>query len=281
MSDEPATPEQSQPPTGQYPKPSPADISQDKIHVTLPDMSKRTVAMKPGGMAIGRSPDNDIVLNIPGISRHHARIEFDGAQYVVRDLKSMNGTFIGKMQLQPDTPQPWLPGEDLIIGEASIRVERPSMGQPTTAVVTSSTQPSPTTKNPPPTTPIITSAAVPPPGAAQPGGVRPLQPVVRPDGSVIEDSQLFYSPAGTLAIYTATPNVTATPGKPTTISILHCNLRRSQRVDSGTSGVFQPAWRSTTRGADHLPTAPHTRKQGRAEQRYGARLQPKHPYPVG
>ena len=40
---------------------------------------------------IGRLPDNDIVLDDAGVSRHHAVIIDTGTSYVITDLRSANG----------------------------------------------------------------------------------------------------------------------------------------------------------------------------------------------
>jgi pSer/pThr/pTyr-binding forkhead associated (FHA) protein len=45
-------------------------------------------------MTVGRSPDNDIVIDDPTVSRQHARITFDGNQFYVEDLNSTSGTKI-------------------------------------------------------------------------------------------------------------------------------------------------------------------------------------------
>lgn len=43
---------------------------------------------------IGRSADNHIVIADPNVSRYHARIESAGAEHLIKDLKSTNGTFV-------------------------------------------------------------------------------------------------------------------------------------------------------------------------------------------
>jgi two-component system, NtrC family, response regulator HydG len=43
---------------------------------------------------IGRSPDNDIILDAAGVSRHHATIEASPEGYFVIDQGSTNGTFV-------------------------------------------------------------------------------------------------------------------------------------------------------------------------------------------
>lgn len=41
---------------------------------------------------MGRSSENDVVLNDPKISRYHAVLEWTGAGFAIRDLGSINGT---------------------------------------------------------------------------------------------------------------------------------------------------------------------------------------------
>lgn len=52
---------------------------------------------------LGRAPDNDIVLDAPGVSRHHATLSYqNGAQPVLADLGSTNGTFVnGEPLVEP------------------------------------------------------------------------------------------------------------------------------------------------------------------------------------
>ncbi|PKN55194.1 MAG: hypothetical protein CVU56_22640 [Deltaproteobacteria bacterium HGW-Deltaproteobacteria-14] len=43
---------------------------------------------------LGSAPDNDFVVDHPTVSRTHARLEFDGTGFLLRDLQSKNGTWI-------------------------------------------------------------------------------------------------------------------------------------------------------------------------------------------
>ncbi len=52
----------------------------------------RTFIVPPGTTSVGRSPDNDIVLDSPDVSRRHARIECNRNGIRVHDLNSTNGT---------------------------------------------------------------------------------------------------------------------------------------------------------------------------------------------
>lgn len=51
-----------------------------------------SIALTPPGISIGREEDNDVQLLIPGVSRYHAKLTFDGTLWKLRDLGSTNGT---------------------------------------------------------------------------------------------------------------------------------------------------------------------------------------------
>jgi tetratricopeptide (TPR) repeat protein len=46
-------------------------------------------------LVLGRTPENDIILNHKSISRHHAKIVREGDRYVILDLESANGVRVG------------------------------------------------------------------------------------------------------------------------------------------------------------------------------------------
>jgi DNA-binding SARP family transcriptional activator len=57
----------------------------------LRDASGHEYALIAAATRIGRLPDNDIVLDDPNVSRHHAVIIDTGTSFVVSDLRSANG----------------------------------------------------------------------------------------------------------------------------------------------------------------------------------------------
>lgn len=69
---------------------------------------------------IGRAPDNDVVLNEPNISWHHAELR-PGSPPVLVDLGSRNGSRLGYQLLQGAAPLP--PGVPAGIGPFSLRFE--------------------------------------------------------------------------------------------------------------------------------------------------------------
>ncbi len=63
------------------------------------------VSMAQEVLTIGRNPQSDIVLDQPMVSRNHARVERRGKVFVIRDLGSTNGTWIGGQRIEEHTLQ--------------------------------------------------------------------------------------------------------------------------------------------------------------------------------
>jgi ABC-type multidrug transport system ATPase subunit len=69
-------------------------------------------------LTIGRSPDNDLQLDYPTVSRHHARITRvgDEERYVIEDLGSSNGSLVNDELIDPNQLFPLHPGNTMKIG---------------------------------------------------------------------------------------------------------------------------------------------------------------------
>lgn len=68
-------------------------------------------------ISIGRTNDNDIVLENRGVSRKHAMIEFNNNAAVIMDNESLNGTFVNNRKISEEV----LRDEDIItIGKYSL-----------------------------------------------------------------------------------------------------------------------------------------------------------------
>jgi pSer/pThr/pTyr-binding forkhead associated (FHA) protein len=52
-----------------------------------------------GLTTIGRHPDSAICLDDVTVSRRHAQVALDNGRYVVRDLGSLNGTYVNQMRI--------------------------------------------------------------------------------------------------------------------------------------------------------------------------------------
>ena len=64
-----------------------------EIEIREPGKPPRRLRLRPG-LGIGRHPDNDCVIEDPKVSGFHARIERRGADWVLVDLGSSNGTHV-------------------------------------------------------------------------------------------------------------------------------------------------------------------------------------------
>lgn len=71
--------------------------------------------LEKGEILIGRDLNNEVVINDPEISRRHARLYAQGNTYVLEDLGSTNGTFVGGQRLTG--PYPLRIGEVITFGE--------------------------------------------------------------------------------------------------------------------------------------------------------------------
>jgi pSer/pThr/pTyr-binding forkhead associated (FHA) protein len=99
-----------------------SDYSEDDIEETMPygkdlpaeiDLEVYPLAKKPGAsfpdrITLGRTGNNDIVINDPSISRLHAYIRREGAGWMVADAGSKNGSWLRGATLEPrkETPLP-------------------------------------------------------------------------------------------------------------------------------------------------------------------------------
>ena len=65
-------------------------------------------------VTVGRTPDNDIVLDNRGVSRRHAQIEFGDNQAVIIDNESLNGTFVNASRISEEVLKD---GDSITIGK--------------------------------------------------------------------------------------------------------------------------------------------------------------------
>jgi pSer/pThr/pTyr-binding forkhead associated (FHA) protein len=71
---------------------------------------------------LGCEPDNEIVLDDPYVSGHHARLNWDGVDWWIEDLDSRNGTFVGQDRLASNTPRRLQPGSVLRLGNVEFEM---------------------------------------------------------------------------------------------------------------------------------------------------------------
>jgi uncharacterized protein YraI len=72
-------------------------------------------------LSMGRAQDNDIVLDDPQVSRHHARVMRRGDEIIVEDLGSTNGTLVNARRITE--PHVLQPTETIAVGSSVFQVE--------------------------------------------------------------------------------------------------------------------------------------------------------------
>lgn len=98
-----------------------ANSNPARARAGVTDSRASSLARELPVLRLGRAPDNEIVLEAPGVSRYHASLTYtNGAQPTLTDLGSTNGTFVnGEPVLQPRLVSP----DDLVfLGGFLLRV---------------------------------------------------------------------------------------------------------------------------------------------------------------
>jgi len=75
-----------------------------QLVVTQGDLAGTTVALAEAPVTIGRDPESTLVLTDDYVSTHHARLTPRDGQWVLEDLGSTNGTYLGKAKVSGPTP---------------------------------------------------------------------------------------------------------------------------------------------------------------------------------
>ena len=78
----------------------------DLVHMEIYPLVKKAGASFPDRITIGRTSNNDIVVNDASISRLHAYVRRDGKQWVVADGGSKNGSWLKGTTLEARRERP-------------------------------------------------------------------------------------------------------------------------------------------------------------------------------
>jgi pSer/pThr/pTyr-binding forkhead associated (FHA) protein len=81
------------------------------------------VLLSNSKLTLGRSVENDIMLQDEGVSRYHAVVEYLDDEYAIRDLNTLNGTRVNNRKIQKHILRP---GDRIYIGQASFEFEASS-----------------------------------------------------------------------------------------------------------------------------------------------------------
>jgi pSer/pThr/pTyr-binding forkhead associated (FHA) protein len=92
-----------------------------EIVVKYEDKVIERVVTEKKRITIGRTSDNDIVLDNKGVSRKHAIMEFDGDSALIMDNESLNGTFVNSRKVSEEIVQD---NDQITIGKFDLTYHR-------------------------------------------------------------------------------------------------------------------------------------------------------------
>ncbi|BBB33018.1 hypothetical protein TTHT_1514 [Thermotomaculum hydrothermale] len=155
-------------------------------------------------ISIGRSKDNDIVIDDLSVSRRHAILERDETgKFFLTDLNSSNGTFVNNVRISEKTPI--TTNDHILLGKTTLVIEVPEDFQGTVRVDASQLQeklkqeeqgtvqgaiptPPPVAQTPPPPQPQ--QVVTPPPVQALPQ-TQPIPPAPQPQQQSYQHSEPY------------------------------------------------------------------------------------------
>lgn len=101
------------------------ELIQDESPVVLRLPQQRPLVFGRDDPESGQRPDIDLVpygAYHQGVSRHHAAIELMGKRLMVRDLSSVNGTFLNGVRLDPHDPHQVRDGDAVRMGNLTVNI---------------------------------------------------------------------------------------------------------------------------------------------------------------
>jgi pSer/pThr/pTyr-binding forkhead associated (FHA) protein len=115
------------PPRGEAPRPSRPDDEglpngPRTLVVTEGSLQGTTLALGTATILIGRAPECTLVLEDDYSSNRHARLTFHQGTWLVEDLGSTNGTYLGRTRVQAPTPVE--PGVPVRVGRTVLELRR-------------------------------------------------------------------------------------------------------------------------------------------------------------
>ena len=92
-------------------------MNRGRLAIFSPDGPIENFMIEQETIAIGRSTGNDLTLDKQGISRYHASITVRDAVAELRDLESVNGTYVDGLRLDSEQPRILRGGEEVQMGD--------------------------------------------------------------------------------------------------------------------------------------------------------------------
>ena len=116
-----------------------------KLVILNQGMTGRTHELTVDRTTIGRVDDNTFHIQDASISSHHCEVHLRGAEILIRDLNSTNGTFINNEKISEAVLKP---GQTLRLGQVELKLDPGSSGDSTSLPPTPGTPSAPAPAKP-------------------------------------------------------------------------------------------------------------------------------------
>src|SRR5215469_18897984 len=106
--------------------PSPPKNCMFTIIISEKGGAERRETFEKNEINVGRVQGNDLMLPKGNVSKHHARLLFRDARFIVTDLKSTNGTYVNGRKISQATIV--REGDKIYVGDFVLRLETQPQG---------------------------------------------------------------------------------------------------------------------------------------------------------
>jgi ABC-type multidrug transport system ATPase subunit len=104
-------------------------VRHSEVHAEGTVIETMPVSLKKKVITVGRTTDNDVVIDHPQVSRHHARFVQQGSSYLIEDLNSSNGIFLNGRRIKK--PEPVGPMDQIKIGAFLLKIDMDNLTKAT------------------------------------------------------------------------------------------------------------------------------------------------------
>jgi len=105
-----------------------SDVTGDRLYVISGPMRGHAFNLKREITIVGRASDSDIQIRDSSISRRHAEIIRRGGMFLIKDLKSRNGTWINSISIAAGDEVEVAEGVPIALGETFISLGKEYLG---------------------------------------------------------------------------------------------------------------------------------------------------------
>jgi pSer/pThr/pTyr-binding forkhead associated (FHA) protein len=106
-----------------------------KISIQIELTKTVDLETKKESVIVGRSPESDLIVSHPSISRKHCQVEVIDNTLFITDLNSSNGTFLNGMRLVSGEKHIIKSGDKLVIGKLDSQVSNTDPAQFTSSKI--------------------------------------------------------------------------------------------------------------------------------------------------